>query len=73
MSEWGNLTNGRLVITKVRGTRGIEISQYPEEKKVKTILSVATSERGGAQIKHKTRNTEVESDWETEPKSVKAA
>ena len=51
MSEWGNLTNGRLVITKVRGTRGIEISQYPEEKKVKTILSVATSERGGAQIK----------------------
>ena len=73
MSEWGNPASWRLAITKVRGTRGIEISQYPEEKKVKTILSVATSERGGAQIKHKTGNTEVESDWETEPKSVKAA
>ena len=31
------------------GTRGTETSQYPEEKKVKTIPSVAASERGGAQ------------------------
>jgi hypothetical protein len=31
-----------------RGTQGIEISQYLQEKKVTTILLVATSERGGA-------------------------
>ena len=31
------------------GTRGIETSQYPEERKVKTTPSVAASERGVAQ------------------------
>ena len=31
------------------GTRGTETSKYPEEKKVKTILQVAASERGRAQ------------------------
>ena len=33
----------------MRGTRGTETSQYPEEKKVKTIPKVVASEIGGAQ------------------------
>ena len=32
-----------------RGTRGTETSNYPEEKKVKTIPKVVASEIGGAQ------------------------
>ena len=32
------------------GTRGTETSNYPEEKKVKTIPKVVASEIGGAQI-----------------------
>ena len=50
MSEWGNpagaippphLSAGR--------TRGTETSQYPQEKKVRTIAQVVASERAGAQ------------------------
>ena len=37
------------------GTRGTETSQYPEEKKVKTIPRVVASEIGAAQTKG--RNT----------------
>ncbi len=38
-----------------RGTRGTETSQYPEEKKVKTIPKVVASEIGEAQTE--CRNT----------------
>ena len=33
-------------IAIMQQTRGTETSKYPEEKKVKTILQVAASERG---------------------------
>ena len=33
----------------MKGTRGTETSQYPEEKKVRTIPRVVASEIGGAQ------------------------
>ncbi len=33
----------------MKGTRGTETSQYPEEKKVKTIPKVVASEIGRAQ------------------------
>ena len=36
-------------IVIVRETRGTETSKYPEEKKDKSILQVAASERGTAQ------------------------
>ena len=39
----------------MKGTRGTETSNYPEEKKVKTIPKVVASEIGRAQTK--SRNT----------------
>ena len=36
----------------MRGTRGTETSNYPEEKKVKTIPKVVASEIGGAQTEY---------------------
>ena len=33
----------------MKGTRGTETSKYPEERKEKSILSVAASEEGRAQ------------------------
>ena len=47
---WGNAQSPMdESIVHEEGTRGTETSQYPEEKKVKTIPQVAASERGGAQ------------------------
>ena len=53
MSEWGNpvLSNQDGAIY-CGGTRGTEISKYPEEKKSNEILLVATSENGIAQTIH---------------------
>jgi hypothetical protein len=33
VSEWGNPLSEELSISKERGTRGSETSEYPEEKK----------------------------------------
>ena len=54
MSEWGNPApvmgcHSRLnPIGRVEGTRGIETSQYPEEKKATATPLVAASEKGSA-------------------------
>ena len=54
MSEWGNPApvmgcHSRLnSIGRVEGTRGIETSQYPEEKKATATPLVAASEKGSA-------------------------
>ena len=54
MSEWGNPApvmgcHSRLnPIGRVEGTRGIETSQYPEEKKATATPLVAASEEGTA-------------------------
>ena len=50
MSEWGNppaVNSG--YPRRRKGTQGTETSQYLEEKKEKSIPSVAASEHGGAQ------------------------
>ena len=39
-------------IVHEKGTRGTETSKYPEEKKERSILLVAASERGRAQTMH---------------------
>ena len=46
----------------MKGTRGTETSNYPEEKKVKTIPKVVASEIGRAQ--RSCRNTALVSDAE---------
>ena len=50
VSEWGNPPwRGAMASRQWSGTRGIETSQYPEEKKERSIPRVAASESGGAQ------------------------
>ena len=55
VSEWGNpprATSWYRTLNKIgvtEGTRGTEPSNYPEEKKVKTIPKVVASEIGRAQ------------------------
>ena len=50
MSEWGNPPAVNSGYPRMRkGTQGTETSQYLEEKKEKSILSVAASEHGRAQ------------------------
>ena len=66
----------------MKGTWGTETSNYPEEKKVKTIPKVVASEIGRAQTKGGNTfgvtdsiihsKTIVEQCWKAQPKEVKA-
>ena len=57
ISEWGNPAGGETghpemnEIVSEEGTRGTETSQYPEEKKEKSISVVAASEEGRGQTR----------------------
>ena len=64
-------------------TRGTETSQYPEEKKEKSIPPVAASEEGRAQTgavsaapglkeRREAKSIEAEANWKIAPKRVKA-
>ena len=51
----------------MRGTRGTETSNYPEEKKVKTIPKVVASEIGRAQTRSSNtsgvKDSKIHSEW----------